>query len=301
MAELKKKDQELDGTLISEFGEGESEFMVLRHAIYTDNKKYPTSEYDNGRIRTSDHLIIAPDGFKVLRVKVGKFMKGKDYYQLYNLEQKPTDYDPEEEVLDHNQRGNALNDAVQRFIQRGNADFRADRYTQAYINHYSLEGSGYKHEDQRHQFNFGKDAKNNDIVVKFRGSPYGDQSTVSYEWPQYTMDTFVKQALGDSPHPESERMLRSVRDGEAELILNPNPAEEAEIMKTNIEEAKAEKDRREAAKLTEEAKKIADAEEAQKPQREKVNQEEARKKKAEEQVVAQSQAADSALDLLSKL
>lgn len=87
----------------------------------------------------------------------------------------------------------------------------------------------------------------------------------------------------------------------AKLIENPKQEEVAKIIQTNVEAAKTAKDQKDAEKLAEEAKKIAGAEEAQRPQIEKDNQEEARKKRAEEQVIAQSKAADSTLDLLGKL
>lgn len=280
MTELKKKDQELDGTLISEFGEGESKFVALRKPLEVDEGKDLPEGQRVGKKGFEDHLLVTSDGFKILRVIKGQWGEPDAWLRENSPEVKDQFHRrPEDDVM---------SDTVRQLIRRGNAEFRADKYTQAWIHLYSLEGSGYFQKGTMLNLNFGKGPS-----LEF-SAPYGYLQGPSRELRLYLKEN---RSYGGQ---DADRGIERIRGDAAQLILNPDTTEVAEIMQMNIEEAKKSKDAKEAERLADEAKKLAEAEEAKKPETEKLAAEETKKQEDARQAAAQAQTADSVLDMLGK-
>lgn len=287
MVELKKKDTELDGDLISEFGEGETKFIALTQPLSVDQAKDLPNGEKKGKRGFDDFLIVTPDGFKVLRIKNGEWGEPDNWSREKHPEIK--------DGYNKTDEDKAMPDIAHSLIRRGNARFREDPYIKNYISHYSLEGSGYSKSDRSISLNFGGGPP-----LEFFQSPYSNEAVASFQNPSDQLRTYLgknRSGGGES----ADRGLRKIRGDQAQLILSPDAAEVTEIIQLNVTEAKAAKDRRDAAKLADEAKKIAEAEAAKKPETDRLAAEDAKRQQAEKQAVAQSQAADSALDILGKL
>lgn len=285
MAELKKKDQELEGTFVGEFGEGENKFIALADSVRTNEGADLPEGERMGKQGFQDYLLVVNDRFRILRVEEGKFQQP----DLIHKNRFPDAKDQ----YDGTDANDVMIDVTRQLIKRGNSALRERE--PIHWGRRSLEGSGYRIDKDMHELNFGGGPS-----LKFFESPYSEVPKAYFQGPEAQL----RKYLGDnrSSYGESaDRGLNGIRGENAQLILNPDQAEVNKIIQTNIENAKAAKDRRDAAKLAEEAKKLAEAQKTRRPEIEKANQEDARRKKDEEQVVAQSQAADSALDLLGKL
>lgn len=284
MAELKKKDQEFDGGLVSEFGEEDSKFIALQSDIDPGEKYIEKPKVGDQAFR--DHLLVTSDGFKILRLKYGKYIE----MPPQNRERFP-DVDV---IPDRDPQDKTFGDAMRMLIKRGNSSFQ--QINKGWERLYSTEGSGYTHENGIHKLNFGKGPS-----LEF--NQYANNPSVaSLDRPSPQLIAYLQEAAGRYGTTQDDKeLLRRLRGGEAQLILNPNPDEIGEILQTNITEAKAAKDRRDVARLAAEAKKIADAKVAQQPERDRLAAEEAQRQNAAKRTTEQARAADAVLDLLGKL
>lgn len=272
MAELKRKNQELDGNLISEFGEGESKFVALIRPLVVDESKGLSEGQREGKKGFEDYLIVTSDGFKILRITKGKW-DVKDQFHRRDED-------------------NMFTDITRRLVLRGNPSFQSGlSLSDAGRDEMPTESSGYTFGNGVHKLNFGKGP-----ALEF--NQYGPD-VASFNDPSAELRNYLKRNRsygGES----ADRGLDRIRRDAAKLISDPDQAEVAEIMQTNIEEAKNAKDSRKAAKLADEAKKMAEAEAAKKPEKDKMAAEDAKRQEAERQKATQSQTADSVLDILGK-
>lgn len=263
---LEQKNTELRGSLATEFGKGKSRFLALRLAtrFSIPDPKDNSVLQDNSRLFL-DYLIVTPEGFKILRID-----DGKNFGHKYDT------------------KAAGFNQAIEMLVTKGNpVYYRNHEEMKANEAKYSTEGSGYTHADGVHRLNFGG------------GAP-------SLEFNQYAKDPSVAVLEASSPGaisylqeaakrgsylPQAVEAIGKLQQGDVRLILDPDPAQVAKIIKTNIEDTKQWIDQHRVEKLTTEAKKIA---EAQKPQP-------VEKPKLETPSVNQASSADAALDLLGKL
>lgn len=213
LTQLEKKNKELGSHLASEFGEGDSRFMVLMQPLFVVGDQYPVEGIGFGGGATDDYLVATTEGFRVIKVLLG------DY--------KPDPNFPDHEaVLNRTESGNFAADLVRNLVIRGDKDLRwgeADATT----------GSGYHHEkrayDTQYSLNFGKDHTLNFHTSVHDSSAYIDRPTQN-----------VKELAKKITYQrgKADQLLGDGTYGLIHLVVDPDPSEVSEIMTTNLEAAK---------------------------------------------------------------
>lgn len=273
MESIKRKDKELDGNVVTEFGQGESQFLALKLG------EVNIGEHEG----TFDYLLVTPDGPMILRTKAAPLVTAKEFYRNGI----PEGVDPDKVMMNDNERTPMLMSSI--IYGLTHRDGKDPSYSQKDV---KLEESAYSKDNETLSFNFaGK-------RLVFFESPYAKGTA----WLQNTEE--VKQSektyYGDPKerYNHDARALERLSGDAAKLILEPDPQDVIKVIERNINYAKDEQARKEAERLEAEAKRIAEENTQRAKAQEKTD---TIRKQEEERVAKKDQATDAALDILGKL
>lgn len=212
MENLDRRNQELGGNLLSDFGEGEARFVVLNNYLSFMDNRYPIykSDSDAGFL-IYDFLVVTTQGFNILRARVA-----------------PLKHDPQlpqhEVVPQYDTEGHAADAVIILLKARGSARRNDENRTGD-----ATEGSGYTSDGKRHTFNFGKEHALNFSTSVNANLAYCDSYTPAIK-------ELARRFFPPTPEEILDTVLR--RGARFKLIVNPDPKEVSEIMQYNKEEAK---------------------------------------------------------------